>query len=234
MDEAEIDRLNGTVVTARIQNRLVKFFVVNPNDTISRHHYRGCFYEQEGLDLISRFYRGGTFVDIGAHIGNHAIYVATFLAPQAVIVFEPNPAAITQFKLNAALNELRTINTSFLGLALGNSERRLNCSTPNPNNLGHTLLLDTPGGEIRSVVADSILLNTPVEFIKLDVEGMEFEVLAGLSATLFWWRPTLFVEEFDHRREQFDRWLSDNSYRVAETHRLYENISNYLCTPRDV
>jgi FkbM family methyltransferase len=231
MDEAEIDRLNGTVVTARIQHRVIKFFVVNPNDTISRHHYRGCFYEQEGLDLISRAFRGGTFVDIGAHIGNHAIYVATFLAPKEVIVFEPNPAAIAQFKLNAALNECKTIDTRFLGLALGNSERRFNCRTPNPNNLGHTLLLDAPDGEIRSVVADSILQSIPVDFIKLDVEGMELEILAGLSATLFRWRPTLFIEVFDHRREEFNHWLSEHSYRVVQTHRLYQNIANYLCSP---
>ena len=183
MGEPEIDRLNGTVVTARIQHRVVRFFVVNPNDTISRHHYRGRFYEQEGLDLISRHFRGGTFVDIGAHIGNHAIYVAIFLAPKAVIVFEPNPAAIAQFKVNALLNKCTTIDTRFLGLALGNSERRLNFRTPNPNNLGHTLLVDASDGEIRTVVANSILQSTPVDFIKLDVEGMEFEILAGLSAT---------------------------------------------------
>jgi FkbM family methyltransferase len=229
MDVGEVERLDGTIVSARVHNRVVKFFVVNPNDTISRHHYSGRFYEKEGLDLISRFYRGGIFVDIGAHIGNHTIYVSTFLAPEAVVVFEANPVAISQFKLNVALNECKMIDARFLGLALGNSERRLSCRTPNPNNLGHTVLVDSPDGEIRSVVADSLLQNIPIGFIKLDVEGMEFEILAGLSATLFRWRPMLFIEVFDHRRTEFDRWLGEHSYHIVETHRLYDNIANYLC-----
>jgi FkbM family methyltransferase len=224
-------RLSGTIVSSQINNRVIKFFVVNPNDAIEQFHYQGRFYEEEELELISRFYRGGIFVDIGAHVGDHTIYVSKFLSPQRVVVFEPNPEALIQLRINLALNECERIDTRYLGLALADSERRLSCRTPESDNLGHTICFDAPDGNILSITGDSVLSAEPVEFIKLDVEGMEFEVLAGLSRTLLRWRPTLFIEIWNEHKSQFDAWLNTHFYRVIETYERFAGIVNYLCRP---
>jgi FkbM family methyltransferase len=224
-------RLSGTVVSSQIKKRAIVFFVVNPKDAIEQFHYQGRFYEEEELELISRFFRGGLFVDIGAHVGDHAIYVSKFLSPKRVIVFEPNPDALVQLRINLALNECERIDTRYLGLALADSERRLSCRTPEADNMGHTICFDAPDGKILSITGDSVLSTEPVEFIKLDVEGMEFEVLAGLSQTLFRWRPTLFVEIWNERKSKFDAWLDTHFYRVVETYERFAGIVNYLCQP---
>jgi len=224
-------RLEGIVVSSQIKNRTVKFFVVNPKDAIEQFHYHGHFYEEEELELISHFYRGGIFVDIGAHVGDHAIYVSKFLSPERVIVFEPNPEALVQLRINLALNECERIDTRYLGLALADSERRLSCRTPQADNLGHTICFDAPDGKISSIAGDSVLSTEAIEFIKLDVEGMELEVLTGLASTIFRWRPTLFIEIWNERKTQFDAWLDAHSYRVIETYERFAGIVNYLCLP---
>jgi FkbM family methyltransferase len=224
-------RLPGTIISSQIRNRTIRFFVINPKDAIEQFHYQGRFYEEEELDLISRFYRAGIFVDIGAHVGDHAIFVSKFLSPKRVIVFEPNPEALVLLRINLALNECKRTDARYLGLALAESERRLSCRTPEADNLGHTICFDAPDGKILSITGDSVLSAEPIEFIKLDVEGMELDVLAGLSRTILRWRPTLFVEIWNERKIQFDAWLDTHAYRVIETYERFAGIVNYLCQP---
>jgi Met-10+ like-protein len=59
---------------------------------------KGVFYEREELEIIATHFKGGTFVDIGANVGNHSIFAAKFLGASKVIAFEPNPTAYVIFK----------------------------------------------------------------------------------------------------------------------------------------
>jgi hypothetical protein len=70
-----------------------------------------------------------------------------------------------------------------------------------------------------------------VDFIKLDVEGMELEILSGMSATLARWRPTIFVEVWARHDEAFRSWCDVNAFRIAESYQRYDEIQNYLILP---
>src|SRR6185437_10355213 len=98
--------------------RTIRFFVTNKNDAIMHHHYAGEFYEAEELEMISRHFAGGIFVDIGSNVGNHAIYAAGLMGASRVILFEPNPSAIAILRINLLLNACGNIDTRFLGMAL--------------------------------------------------------------------------------------------------------------------
>jgi FkbM family methyltransferase len=113
-------------------------------------HHKGAFYETEELNLIIQHYtHGGTFVDIGANIGNHAIYIARFTKSPKIIVFEPNPTAISILKTNLALNQCNNVDTRFLGTALGAEKGRLRQETPDANNLGGTCYYEDKSGRHR-------------------------------------------------------------------------------------
>jgi FkbM family methyltransferase len=225
------ERYIGQIVRAFISSQEIYFFVTNPEDSISKFHNAGVFYEREELDIIARHFRGGVFVDIGAHFGNHALYVSRFLDPSKIIVFEPNPLAIDVMRIHFALNRCTNIDTRFLGIALAASEGRLKAVSPDPNNLGHTMFYPAPDARVLALPGDALLLNEPVNFIKLDVEGMELEILVGMSGTLARWRPTIFVEVWARHDEAFRGWCDVNAFRIAEEYQRYDEIQNYLILP---
>jgi Methyltransferase FkbM domain len=69
--------------------------------------------------------------------------------------------------------------------------------------------------EIRKVALDEF--NLPrVDFIKLDVEGMELEALQGAEKTIKSSRPVLLVEKIKSNGEELHRWFSDRGYNLRE------------------
>jgi FkbM family methyltransferase len=228
-----IQKTDGTIVANVINNRKIYFYVTNRNDEIMRCHYEGNFYEREELQIISKnFGDHGVFVDIGANVGNHTLYISQFTGALKVIPLEPNPVALAVLKINLLLNRCSNVDTRFLGIALAASDRRLQEKTPPANNLGHTEYVDDPGGNTLAVSGDALLLNEPIEFIKLDVEGMEMDILSGLHNTIARWRPRLFVEVWDERLPAFQSWCDKARYQVADQFRRYKAIQNYLVAPR--
>ncbi len=224
--------VNGTVIDNIIDGRMVRFFVTNRRDAIMKFHAEGSFYEVEELEMIRRHYTGkGTFVDIGANIGNHALYVSLFLNASKIIVFEPNPSAISILNQNLRLNDCKNVQTGFLGLALSGRARRLKGTTPDPDNLGHTVFYDDAAGEVRAIQGDAVLSDEPVEFIKIDVEGMELEILSGLQETIKRCRPAIFVEVWDNVLRPFQSWCESAAYQLIERFRRYPGIENFLIKP---
>jgi hypothetical protein len=114
---ARMTRMDGAVCSTSIAGKQVHFFVTNEHDEIQYHHVAGRFYETEELTIIAQFFpRGGVFVDIGANVGNHSIYVCNYLEPLQVVAIEPNPVVIPILKINLALNGLLPlVDLSHLG-----------------------------------------------------------------------------------------------------------------------
>ena len=221
--------LPGTVIETRIQDRDIRFFVRNPQDHIQSHHLRGIFYEREELAIIARYFReGGVFVDIGTNVGNHSIFIEKFCNPRRIINFEINPEAIDIFALNRRLNELKSCDIGFLGIALGHVEGRATLMQPDPDNLGCTAIQPAAEGALRCLPGDAVLAARPVDLMKIDVEGTEMEVLSGLAQTLARWRPALFIEVDDQNGAAFTQWCDDHAYRRADAFQRYEGKTNFM------
>ena len=227
--------MDGSICSGVVAGREVHFFVVNKQDEIQRYHAAGTFYEAEELEIIAKYFpRGGVFADCGAHVGNHTIFVGMYLHPAQVIVVEPNPAAIPILQVNIALNGLmRVTDLTWLGTGLSDA-RSFADAVIHPNNLGRTSLLPTshPGG-IRLVPGDEIFSQRRVDFIKLDVEGMEIAALSGLAATIARWRPSMFIEVDDNHAAAFQGWLAKAGYVTAMRCRRYPLNENYMVLPME-
>jgi FkbM family methyltransferase len=220
------------IVRNVIKGRSVAFFVTNPDDAIMKFHYRGSFYEAEELEVIARYCEGGaTFLDIGANVGNHTVFLSHFAKLSKVIVFEPNQKVISILKRNLALNACVNVDTHFLGLALAAGKTHLNQTTPDSNNLGHTRYSEDASGLVPAIDGDALIFDEPTSFIKIDVEGMELEVLSGLHQTILRWQPTIFVEVLDSTLNAFVEWCERFSYLPIHRFQRYDGIKNYLIRP---
>jgi FkbM family methyltransferase len=225
--------VDGSVCSAIVTGREIQFFVVNKRDEIQQHHAQGQFYEAEELEIIARFFpRGGVFVDIGANVGNHIIYVGNYLHPMQIIAIEPNPVAIPILKINVALNGLqRLVDLSQLGVGLSDVPRWAHALVP-LDNLGGTVMNIVEGSEgLPLMPGDDILLRRRVDFIKMDVEGMEMPVLAGLAGTIAKWRPAMFVEVENRNADAFHAWIGAHDYVTACRYRRYPANENFMVLP---
>ena len=96
---------------------------------------------------------------------------------------------------------------------LGARDQVMHVYQDDAHNAGNAYLATGPTPHLSQVAHDSFelclvttldgyLAGQPVDFVKIDVEGMEHAVLAGAAGTLRRWRPTVYYEThlacFDH------------------------------------
>jgi FkbM family methyltransferase len=204
------------------------------DDPIQNALRQGRFYEERELTVLKRMLPlDATYVDIGANIGNHAIFFAKRMRAARVIVFEPNPLALAPLMANIVLNRLEhVIVTDHLGIGLSGRAGDGFGMGRHDRNLGATVL--TPEtGEIAVRTGDQLLADETPDLIKLDVEGMEMEVLAGLQATIARSRPYMLVEVRDTNSAAFGRWCLKQDYRVTDEWRVGPRNANYLIEPEE-
>jgi FkbM family methyltransferase len=222
----------------------LRFVYDNLQDCIQQSLYNGTFWEEAELDKISKYIKPNSIIlDIGANIGNHAIYFDKFVSPKAVYVIEPLSRAITMMLQNIALTYSHTINVDHIGIALSDRE----CYTIPyyfyENNMGATEFVEITEEEaktlnidlnycgVKTVTGDSLFENIDVDFMKIDVENMELKVLAGLKNTIDKNKPIIFIEVHKPYVPQFTQWLSDNNYYIIE---CTDNQINYLIGPKTI
>ena len=225
----EPDAIQGTIRSFGAWHQRFRFFIADDSDSIQRCHRRGRLYEEEELEIIARHFSGGTFVDVGANVGNHSIFAATVLGAERVIAFEPEPHAADICEINIALNGVQDLIVLHrIGLS-DHAARAV--PVLEEHNLGGTRLDIADEGPIRLVPGDEVLSEEAVSFVKIDTEGHELSVLAGLAATIERCGPTLFVEVANANIDAFKAFCRSIGYDVAECFRRYDVCANFVALP---
>lgn len=184
----------------------------------------GAPYERAMLrDMAKRLSPGDLVADVGANIGNHSVYLAR-VAGARVLAFEPNFALCAVLERSLVLNGLED-QVQLWRKGLGAKADQAHFTTDMPENLGsQTLALGE--GEVVVVPFDSLTqdsegpnrLEGPVRMMKIDVEGMELDVLRGAEATISRDRPILYLES--HQKAAFEAlvdWARTHGYAYWET-----------------
>jgi len=196
----------------------------------------GEFSEGE-VDVFRQCLRpGDVALDVGANLGAHTVPLAQLVGPTgAVHAFEPQRILFQILCGNLALNEVANVRA--LPFALG---RAPGSTTVPPldyrgaNNFGGIPLGTTAGENVPVITLDQLGL-AQVRLIKIDVEGMEIDVLAGGKDTLARCRPILYVEnDRADKAEALVAQLQEDGYRMWwHTPPLY-NPNNLLGNPQNV
>ena len=106
-----------------------------------------------------------------------------------------------------------------------------------PNNLGAARLQSPTGTDlnlqntVKCVPLDELHFKGAISFFKIDVEGMELEVLAGAEQIISRWRPTIAVEVIKYNENKFWTWLNQHNYVVIDIFVYYIDVKNYIIIP---
>lgn len=222
----------ANVVRAVHLGQPVFFTVDNPDDVIQSEHLAGRFYEPEELDIIRRVFPiGGRFLDIGANVGNHSLYVAKFLHARRIILVEPNPQAIALLESNILLNGIEDVcDRSKLGYGLSDGAMDKAFIRVSQNNLGGARVKEGEG-DVPLASGDALLGEEAVDLIKIDVEGMEMKVLAGLKGYLERHPAPIFIEVDKRNYAAFDAWVEANGYKILDRFQRYASNTNFMIEP---
>ena len=224
LTEFEVD---GTIFTFLLNSR---------QDHIQQFLARGDFYEREELELLGSFCNGRRrLLDIGANIGNHSIFLAHRLNLERVTPIEPQPAIMHVLKANLGLNWRPSFDLSHLGLALGAQDGWVQIGAFNEQNIGGTRMkpLEEPAqmhGMVRLVAGDHLFRPGEFDIVKIDVEGMEGDVLSGLGGFFKEFDGVIFVEVHDIDADALADQVADMGFRKVDEFRRYKKCTNWILT----
>lgn len=180
-----------------IGGREFRFYLPDADDHIQRTIRETCaFYELEMLaDMMLRLAPGDLVLDCGANIGNHAVFLAG-AADATVVALEPFRHCFDILDRNIAINDLDG-KVLPINMACGAASGVGEVIPGGPANLGQTRVATNVKGmgvEIPIIALDELELPAPVRLIKIDVEGMETDVLRGASRILEEDGPVIYAE----------------------------------------
>lgn len=158
--------------------------------------FYGEFSPDETEFLLSLVGPGSVVLDGGANIGAMTVPLAKRVGPWGrVIAVEPQRLTYQALCANIALNSLA--NVTALQVTLGKAAGALTIpplDLTQPQNVGGLTAKGHAFGEtVRTIAIDDLRLDG-VTLIKLDVEGMERDALAGAAETIRQFQPILYVE----------------------------------------
>lgn len=195
-------------------------------------------HDQNMLPLLKEFIKNGDVVlDIGAFIGDHTIYYSKLVGDNgSVIAFEPNRDSF--FCLEHNLKAYK--NVELINSAIG-KEYGFVRTVDVLGNIGMNFLIPDNLGGIVIYSLNQMEIDR-IDFIKIDVEGFELDVLIGGKETINKFKPTMLIEINDATlirqgisRNDIFAWLQENNYiyrNIYKEQGLNDSQLDIICTPK--
>lgn len=220
--------------------------LVNRHDTgVGRQLTATGTYEPDEMELFATLVKSlrrddVVALDVGANIGTHALRLAELLGPKGTVhAFEAQRIVYYMLCANVALQSRENIHCHHL--AIGAAPGRLaipQFDYDQPLSFGSVEFGDRQREAIGQARRDDprrqefVPMTTidafaypAVHLMKIDVEGMELDVLRGAERTIRRDRPLVFLEYLKGDQRALASWLLAAGYRV------FPHRHNWLCLP---
>ncbi len=189
------------------------FYVIFP-EIVSMQIYRYGFFEEELTRVFLRYLKPGmTLFDVGSHFGYYSLLGAALVGSEGrVNAFEPTPRTFEMLKKNVAgRSNIMISNTAAFSTSAEMSfvDYGLAYSAFNSFYPGKTLPEMKPLAKpkylnIKTVTIDEYISDKKIEpdFLKIDAEASEIDVLQGMENTLTRIKPIITIEVGDIKGPQ--------------------------------
>lgn len=178
-----------------VQTKHGLMMVRHGNDLISKFLYTHGAFEWNVVDICYRLalgYSEGCILDIGANIGTVTVPLAKALPQYTIYAYEPQRPVFYQLAGNVAINDLSNVVLNQIGIGSQNKQIEIDLPRYEVNgNIGawsmdEDVRKNNPeakaGGAKETIqlkTLNGMQFPSPIRLIKIDVEGMELDVLRG-------------------------------------------------------
>jgi FkbM family methyltransferase len=183
--------LSSRGIKTKVNDREIRF-------PVRYFKYFPSSYEKENFDFLAEACkRGEIAVDIGAHIGLYTVVMSTLVGEEGkVFSFEPSPTTRKILDKTVSLNKVDNIVT-ISSEAISDKEGTSYFYISENNSDNSNTLVDyrkdrkTKGIEIKLITLDKLRegIRKKIDFIKIDAEGAELQVLKGAQQTFLIDKP---------------------------------------------
>lgn len=169
---------------------------------------RGAFRSPEpDWDRLAEWIAAGdTVIDVGANVGHYACRMSELVGSRGrVLAFEPVPETFAALAANA--RRFAHSNVTLFNAAVGAETGFVGFDVPDRPD-GSYLARVQPEAALRAMVLpiDALQLPGRVAFIKIDAEGYEPHVLAGMAKLIRRDRPIVMLEKNGEAQQLLERW----------------------------
>src|ERR671921_1750065 len=201
-------------------------------------------------EIIEQFLpkQGDIVVDIGAHIGHYTLIASKRVGTNGkVVAIEAHPGNFEMLNRNIKLNRLT--NVIPLNYAVYSKETKIKLYLPDEesgNTIYNTLISDRATNEEKFVEVNANTLDyllqskgikeEEVNWIKIDVEGAEFEVLKGAANVLSKSKDIVLLMELhgppDVYRPKVQELVNLYNFKIELEKSYEENGSMHIIVPK--
>ena len=168
-------------------------------------------------------------IDVGGHIGLFSLYASQFCKNGSIFTFEPMVENFDLLSENIKLNNLDNIKIFNLAVSNSNSSVKLYL---NQDDAGHSMFSKSSKSvTVNSISLQQIFDNNNIDycdFLKLDCEGSEYEIIKNLPTPYFKKIKKMIIEYHmaDTNPELLDELISilKSQNYTLETKTLFKDI----------
>jgi len=194
-------RLNGSsIIIPWVQD---SSFICGKGETgLTGNIYTGLFEFEEMSFLIHALSPSEIFVDIGANVGAYTILASQVINSRS-IAFEPIPDTVKRLDKQIQLNKIGDL-VDLRPMGVGSTVNPLAFTTDSDTTNKVSLVSGVENTEFFQVTTiDADLTDDGPYFLKIDVEGFEYEVLKGGTNLLKSGNIMAIIVELNHNGEKF-------------------------------
>ena len=208
-----------------------KMFAYNNNKDLSKFMLKNLnVWDGFQVERINNIFKNkkSLFIDCGCSFGSYSVPIAKLnSADSKVIAIDASSVAIRRLKENIFLNDIN--NIEIYNLAIGKEEGYANFNEdlnllPNSG----SFRFDSSGKKLRITTLDIILEQQSLDsfeviFVKMDLEGYEFDGLLGFKKNIVKYKPIILFEfsrmllkNTTFSENAFNLFLKETSYEIKD------------------
>jgi len=201
----------------------------------------GKIFEPEVVDLALDYIRKDTVVlDVGANFGQMSVLFSQYVGENGIVyAFEADTFICDVLRMNIAANSCKNIrvvckavcdkNEAFVRYPIQDFKRFDSYGSygldPNAKY----------GREVSTITIDSLNIQEPISFMKIDVQGSDLLVLQGAVETIKKHRMPIVLEYEEQFNKEFNvEWVDYENFITSIDYRIEKTVYaiNYLIVPK--
>ena len=217
----------------------------NDIDIIIKAMKNGDVFENEIIDAAAEFItKGSTVLDIGSNFGQMAVIFSRLVGPEGkVYAFEADQFIYDLLCRNIKENNCDNVEPKF-GAVWHNDGLELFYPEPDFEKFGSygSYGIDPnakTGRTVRSFTIDSLNIEGPISFIKVDIQGSDLFALIGARKTIEKNQPAIIFEyeeqfqnDFGTSFEDYKKFIKEIDYILISEIGDISYVRNFIAVPR--